>query len=199
MAIVALQRVVQNPNSTEERIGHLLYQACMDHFTEFLGQHGLLIGYTSCAAALAIQQNPNYDTGIVPNIGQFSIMYGMSQLHRGLDPDFNNMHAFIDPARMFSNSNYREEHAEQTVIRMAAHVGAAYYQYNGNCHIYVDFTPCDSCYPCLRAHAQNWYVHYGTPLTQKQEIIKRKKRKRSSTFGRQMEPRRKKAKTLVST
>lgn len=142
MPVVAQQLVNMNPQTAEEHIGYALYQSCMAHFNEFLGQIGIGYGYAGCNASVAITAHVEY--GIIRDVPHlqdvFGVAYGSSRLFSGLDPDFNHLHNNVAPNRPFSNSNLGE-HAEQSAIRTMVSRGIQLFQYNGNCHIYIDFNP----------------------------------------------------------
>lgn len=187
MVIHLIARVVESPGSVEEEIGLRLKEAALAHFSQYLGQRDLGFGYGSCTAAVAIVLHHDYDRKDAQHL-RFSILYGASQMYRGLDPDFNAMHGVnVAPTRFFSNS-FREEHAEQSAIRTAAFLGRQFFAHNEINHIYVDFPPCPSCYAWLDNHAHHWWVHYSTPLNDQAPVVKEKKRKRAESFGRQLEP-----------
>lgn len=195
MTIFALQQVkLINPATVEDQIGRALYLRSMHHFVQYLGHPGVGISYESCNAAVAVTPNAQYDQVSLNGGAQmFSVVYGSSRLYTGLDPDFNRVHQPA-PGRPFSSS-VLEEHAEQSAIRIALAQGLPFWMYNGRCHIYIDLTPCDNCHVWLDNRGENWYVHYRVSLDATPLVTKEKKRLRADEFGRQMEPRIKKAKT----
>ncbi|HKT28103.1 hypothetical protein [Dyella sp.] len=193
MAIVGLRQVnlFAPPADMEDQIGQALCHRSMAHFTQFLGQQALGFSYNSCNAAVAIAQNAAYDAVAVA--GGFSVVYGSSRLYTGLDPDFNGVHVAA-PGRPFSSS-LLGEHAEQTAITVARAQGLAFLGHGGHYHIYVDLIPCGNCNAWLVADPDNWFVHYFAQLNNQAPVVNYKKRQRSHTFGRQMEPRLKLQKT----
>lgn len=188
MTIVAMSQVQQHPATVEQQIGRALFDRCMAHFTQVLGQRGLGLSYSSCNAAVAVNLHAQYDqSSLNHGAQQFSAVYGSSRLFSGLDPDFNALHA-PSPTRPFSNS-LAEEHAEQSSIRTAEYLHLPFWSYNNNYHIYIDLTPCPNCDPWLRNRAENWYVHYFAPLATQSIAVKEKKDARRDEFGRIMEGR----------
>mgnify|MGYP001828269918 CR=1 FL=1 len=180
-------RAVGDGSDSVSNIGLALKDACMNHFVQFLGQTGLGIGYGSCTAAVAIVEHPQYDT---VNVGEakFSVIYGMSQMFKGLDPDFNRLHENIDTKRNFSDSKDNQEHAEQSAIRTAIHMGRQFFAHDGLCHLYVDYNPCEHCEPWLRARPERWIVHHLTTLDDQKPAQNAKKQLRKKHFGRITEP-----------
>lgn len=193
MAIIALQQVnlFGALANIEEEIGRALCLRSMQHFTQFLGQPALGISYNSCNAAVAIVSNAQYGHVNLAGGQQFSVIYGSSRLYSGLDPDFNQLHANVAPARPFSSS-LLGEHAEQSAIRVAVDHGIGFWNHAGHNHIYIDLTPCGNCSAWLTSDPRNWYVHYFGQLNEQAPVVNYKKRERRKEFGRQMEPPRKK-------
>ncbi|HEX9887805.1 MAG TPA: hypothetical protein VGA70_15005 [Longimicrobiales bacterium] len=179
MTIFRLERVTRHPATEEQEIGLALYNACMDHFVEFLGQRGLGLSYDSCAAAVAIRAHRSYPA--LPD-RDFAALYGSSRLFTGLDPDRARTRC-----RGFSRSR-DVEHAEQEAILNADGRGRAFWAHSGHHHIYVDLEPCEDCEQWLEDRMENWYVHYTSSLRGSRRITLRRKRARSETFGRQVEP-----------
>lgn len=190
MAIVGLRQInlLVPPADVEDQIGQALFFSSMNHFTQFLGQPALGFSYNSCNAAVAVAPTAAYDH--VNVAGGFSVVYGSSRLYTGLDPDFNAVHGAA-PGRPFSNS-FLGEHAEQTAITVARAQGLAFMGCGGHHHIYVDLVPCGNCNAWLTADPDNWFVHYFAQLNHQAPVVNYKKRSRRQTFGRQMEPARKK-------
>lgn len=188
MAIAALVPVNTNPITDADLIGHALWQACMAHFVQNLGQVGLGLSYRSCSAALAVAQHGQYEARnlVLPTAGAvtFSVLYGCSRLFQGLDPDFNQIHA-PSPALPFSSS-LNQEHAEQTAIRLAAGLNA--WTLGGHRHLYIDLSPCVNCHNWLQQRPESWYVHYRTALGNNKAVSDEKKDMRKQEFDRVMEP-----------
>lgn len=195
MPIAAIAQVTAHPTTDSEMVGHALWQACLAHFSQYLGQVGLGLSYGSCSAAVAIAQHGQHESRslVLPTAGAvtFSVLYGCSRLFQGLDPDFNQNHAPA-PGRPFSSS-LMEEHAEQTAIRLAEGLNA--WTLNGHRHIYIDLTPCPNCSTWLQQRPESWYVHYRAPLGNNSVVSNEKKRERQEEFGRVMEPSLKKLRT----
>lgn len=189
MTIVSLTKLDQVSGSTADRIGQALYEACMAHFVQFLGQTDIGIGYGSCAAAVAITHNPQYGTVRVDGVPEFSVIFGLSQMFKGLDPDFNKLHGKnIDSQRKFSDSKDMQEHAEQSAIRTAVHMGRQFFELGGESFLYVDLDPCEHCGPWLQHHPGKWHVYYHSKLADKKRPIEDAKKKlRKAMFGRQTE------------
>ncbi|HEX4329430.1 MAG TPA: hypothetical protein VH105_21765 [Burkholderiales bacterium] len=189
MAIIALQQVnlFAVPANVEAEIGRNLCMASFMHFTQYLGQVGIGLGYHACNAAVAVAANAQYDPVNLANGQQFSALYGTSRLFQGLDPDFNLIHNNVAPGRPFSSSA-QGEHAEQSAIRVATAQGLPFWNHGGHFHIYIDLTPCPNCTAWLTNDPGNWYVHYFANLGNQAPVVNEKKRKRAHEFGRQMEP-----------
>ena len=189
MAIFALRQIVNvlAPADNCDLIGFRLYLASFNHFTNFLGQVGLALGYNACNAAVAINAHAEYE-GLAAAGLNFSVVYGTSRLYGGLDPDFNALHGNIAPTRPFSSS-LLGEHAEQTAIRIVdnAAPGMGFFNHGGHFHIYVDLNPCPLCTIWLNADPRNWFVHYRANLAVQAPLVKEKRDHRKTRFGKYME------------
>lgn len=185
MTIAVMEKVKLIPITVEEQIGHALFMRSLMHMTQFLGNPGLGLSYDSCNAAVAVNLGGAYEA---VNVGgqNFSVVHGSSRLYQGLDPSLNAIHMHVSPTRPFSSSAL-QEHAEQTAIRVAIAEGQVFFDYQGRNHIYIDLSPCPSCYAWLDNRPEDWYVHYFTPITHQAPIVTEKKKLRSKIFGRQME------------
>ena len=188
MAIVGLRQVnLLAPADVEDQIGNALCLRSMQHFTQYLGQPAIGLGYNSCNASVAIAPHAQYDAVAYMGGPLFSVLYGSSRLYSGLDPDFNALHGNIAPGRPFSSS-LLQEHAEQSAIRVAVSQGLPFWNHAGHHHLYVDLSPCVNCGPWLTARGENWFVHYYTPVAVQQPVMQLKRKYRRDEFGRQMEP-----------
>src|SRR5215469_2080571 len=138
-----------------ENIGVCLGRYCTAHFAGVIGA-GAEINYASCNAAVAIEPHGAYDK--LPPTFDASVIYGNSRLFRELDPDFNAL--FFDPTHgLFSNSS-REEHAEQVAIKIANNKGRFFTDEHGECHLFVELSPCPNCANWLNERPETWNVYY---------------------------------------
>ncbi len=190
MAIVALDQVnLQAPVDDEDLIGRALCLYSMLHVVEFLGHTGLGLGYESCNAAVAVCEQAGYDKVGLGQGESFSVVYGSSRLHTGLDLSFAAIHGVRPSA--YSRSSL-QEHAEQTAIRVAEAQYLSFWTHRNDekehHHLYVDFVPCSECMNWLEAREENWYVHFYSLLGKdKNSVYDYKKELRSVIYGRIME------------
>lgn len=154
-----------------------LYAAAKHHFVSFHGFKNLGFGYESCNAAVAVKK-----TAFLPAFANFSVCFGSSRLHAGLDPVFNGMSDDINPNNPFASSQ-REQHAEQTAILIGKSQYGLWTDGNGRCHVYVDYSPCENCEPWLRNRPEDWVVYYRFPLNSSSEMVKERKDTHKTQFG----------------
>ncbi|MBF5095266.1 hypothetical protein F1643_13125 [Azospirillum sp. INR13] len=157
--------------------GLALYAAATNHFVHFHGFRNLGFGYEACNAAVAVQKRA--DLTSYPN---FSVCFGSSRLHTGLDPVFNTVSDDINPRSPFASSQ-REQHAEQTAILIACDQYALWTDQNGRCHIYVDYSPCENCEPWLENRMEDWVVYYRAALNLSSSMVKERKDTHKQQFG----------------
>jgi len=145
---------------------------------------GTGVGFLSCNSAVAVNRGaiqyywdgPRNDMGI--NGIPFIAVYGSSRLYKSLDFDLTNALGFepVPAGRRYAQSSY-EEHAEQVAIRFVREAanGSFWCDSDENFHIYVDFTPCDTCSEWFSRQPEKFVFHYSAELKQKNEFITARK------------------------
>ena len=141
------------------------------------------VGMNSCTAAVAVvgagagYKLPSFPTGMVNKAGQQAYVFcGSSQMFRGLVP----LNEFREeaPCRTCGFSA-REEHAEQMAIGLAEHYDLGFWEYPaGYCHLYVDYSPCEGCYPWLDERNENWIIYYSAEFGKRYAMKKYGKQRR---------------------
>jgi deoxycytidylate deaminase len=164
---------VEDLTSDSQDIGAHLGRYCTAHFAA-VTPAGAGIACGSCNAAVAIKPHGFYDK--LPATFHGSVVYGNSQVFRGYDPDFN-AH-FHDPSRENAahSSSKNEEHAEQVAIKMADKKGELFTDRDGECHLFVELSPCENCATWLNKRDENWNVYYLYDHGMSQEEFARAKR-----------------------
>ncbi len=135
-------------------IGECLGLMCTAQFAGVITARAQ-ISYNSCNAAVAIEELGFYDK--MPTFNA-SVLYGSSRAFFGLDPTFLATLFQINHGQFSSSTD--EQHAEQVAIKLGATAGNLYKDAAGECHVFVELSPCLDCAAWLEDRAETWNVHY---------------------------------------
>jgi hypothetical protein len=162
-----------------ENIGACLGRYCTAHFASVWDARAD-VGLMSCNAAVAIEPHGSYDR-LAPTFPA-SVVYGNSQVFKGLDPDFN-ASLYDTTHGQFSNSD-RQEHAEQVAYRVAENK-RFFRDGNRECHLFVELSPCPKCVDWLNQRPETWKVWYlyDYGMTQKELAAAKRQQLNAITGG----------------